>query len=205
MTMTSTIELCAPPAVLMLLLSIVGMGVRVPLVHISAMQHLAAGIVLCAVAVELCPIISDSPNDPTTIGAICVGFSAGIALFLALSTFCEVEEPEEEPTPPPAGFSWVDGAADPAPSSSGGLDAALLSKAQTQQARDGSVERRRRSSRDGLVPSTPVQSKLAQALQIRRRNEAAPRVHFPTVFAVAVCVDAFVDGFLIGLAGSCLG
>lgn len=73
----------------MLFLSFVGYGVAAPKVLIAALQHLAAGIVTCAVAVELMPIISDAPNDLANTAAISIGFVLGIALFLLLGEFCE--------------------------------------------------------------------------------------------------------------------
>ena len=51
-SLLSTIALCAPPSLIMLVLSFVGYGVAAPKVLIAALQHLAAGIVLSAVAVE---------------------------------------------------------------------------------------------------------------------------------------------------------
>ena len=75
----------------MLFLSFVGYGVRSKSAH-----RRAAGIVTCAVAVELVPIISDAPNDLANTAAISIGFVLGIALFLLLGEFCEVEDP---PTP----------------------------------------------------------------------------------------------------------
>lgn len=56
----------------MLSLSIAAYKIEVPVVFVAAMQHLAAGIVLSAMAVELVDIspreliLIDRPNQPTT-------------------------------------------------------------------------------------------------------------------------------------------
>ena len=181
--------LSLPPSILMLLLSYAGYALTVPPMFMSAMQHLAAGLVMCAVAVELCPIVSAAPNDAPTILAIVVGFFGGLAIFLLLGAYCEVDEDEDEPGEPDDGEP--DAAGTPAPASV--TDGAAM-------LRDNLLKS---PSRDKLLQSPTLSkafgaktSKLAQA----RRLAKPARPPFPFAFAVAVCVDAFVDGFLIGIS-----
>ena len=44
------------------------------------MQHLAAGIVMSAIATELVPVVLDSPNTVACAGAIAVGFAAALVV-----------------------------------------------------------------------------------------------------------------------------
>ena len=59
-------------------------GLQVSLKVTWAFQHLAAGLVLSAVVVEMIPIIMKAPNDIPNTLAILVGFCAGIGILLGL-------------------------------------------------------------------------------------------------------------------------
>lgn len=193
--------LSLPPSLLMLLMSYAGYALTVPPMFMSAMQHLAAGLVTCAVAVELCPIVSAAPNDAPTIFAIVVGFFGGLAIFLLLGAYCEVEEEEDEDEPD-------EGEATPAPANvADGL--AMLRDKLIQSASKPTPTKPRsfsdpQSSREKMKAGInhlakafgAKTSKLAQARRLAK--PASPP--FPFAFAVAVCVDAFVDGFLIGIS-----
>jgi len=162
------------PSIAMLGLSLAAYKIEVPAKVAAAMQHLAAGIVLSAMAVELVPIISAAPqNLPCTIGIV-AGFLGGIGLFLILGNFCEGEEEEgdDERTP-------------------------LKSPATLLASGD-------RQSYGGAAPSTPVQLlKRKTSLLLRSKKlESEPedkKVPYPTALVGAVVVDSIVDGFLIGI------
>ena len=75
--------LVSGPCIAMIIL---GFAVRVsepPVLFVASMQHLAAGIVLSAVAVELVPVITDAESTAGNIAGITLGFVFGVALFLA--------------------------------------------------------------------------------------------------------------------------
>ena len=90
------LSLCLMPACAMMLLSLVAINVQVPVKIVSALQHLAAGIVLSAVAVELVPPILDAPDDLATTFGMTVGFVLGITLFLALGKFCSHDDDDDD-------------------------------------------------------------------------------------------------------------
>ena len=50
------------------------------MLFVASMQHLAAGIVLSAVAVELVPVITDAESTAGNIAGITLGFVFGVAL-----------------------------------------------------------------------------------------------------------------------------
>jgi ZIP family zinc transporter len=85
----------------MLVLSLLAFSISVPEKVVAAMQHLAAGIVLSAVSIELVPEIMRAPNDAATIAGMTVGFVAGITLFLAVGKFCtDGDEDGDDDMPP---------------------------------------------------------------------------------------------------------
>ena len=72
--------LVSGPCIAMIIL---GFAVRVsepPVLFVASMQHLAAGIVLSAVAVELVPVITDAEWTAGNIAGITLGFVFGVAL-----------------------------------------------------------------------------------------------------------------------------
>ena len=93
--MTSAFNLCLFPSAIMLMASILALSVRVPVHVVSAMQHLAAGIVLSAVAVELVPEILAAPTDIATTFGMTVGFVFGIVALLLVSAVSVPDEDNE--------------------------------------------------------------------------------------------------------------
>ena len=98
---TSTLEamkrgvlLSGIPSLAMILMAGFVNYVKVPGMIEAALQHLAAGIVFSAVAVELVPIIDAAPKSQ--IWAICVGFFVGIGTFLVLGACLPEDEDEDE-------------------------------------------------------------------------------------------------------------
>mmetsp|Transcript_18326 Transcript_18326/g.46870 ORF Transcript_18326/g.46870 Transcript_18326/m.46870 type:complete len:159 (+) Transcript_18326:232-708(+) len=85
---TNALELCLGPSTVMLVMSLLAFAISVPPIVVSALQHLAAGIVLSAVAMELMPVLMEAKNDLLTTVSMTIGFGLGIALFLALGAFC---------------------------------------------------------------------------------------------------------------------
>jgi zinc transporter, ZIP family len=88
--------ICAIPSVMMLFMSLVAYRLTVPTDVMSAFQHLAAGLLISAVSVELVPPLLEAPSDLTTMLAIVGGFAAGIGMLTMLATFCEADEADED-------------------------------------------------------------------------------------------------------------
>eukprot|EP00164_Ancoracysta_twista_P015294 GFYU01025223.1.p1 GENE.GFYU01025223.1~~GFYU01025223.1.p1 ORF type:complete len:358 (+),score=86.48 GFYU01025223.1:80-1075(+) len=185
------------PSGLMLIMSLLVFVLTVPEKLVAALQHLAAGIVLSAVAVELIPILSASPNDAGSIGAIIVGFTLGIVLFLGVSKLSEAaEESEEEDS---VGVT---------PTLKG--DSVELVK-DTPSSSTPATPAQNVVSPTGV---TPMKSKLGQmcaanaftlALDRIATNvpaEPSADIKYPFPLVIAVFVDAFVDGFLIGISSA---
>ena len=120
--MVGAFELCLVPSGALLITSFLAISMKVSSTVVSGMQHLAAGIVLSAVAVELVPEILNAPSDFSTTCGMTIGFASGIGVLLLLSNFCgdhddsdseddlyqlrSVSQPESPaatppPTPPP--------------------------------------------------------------------------------------------------------
>ena len=85
------------PAAVMLLGSLVTIfSARQPSKMLAyALQHLAAGIILCAIATELVPPLSAAKGLRSTVG-IGVGFTAGVAMMIGLSLFLQHEDNDGE-------------------------------------------------------------------------------------------------------------
>jgi len=90
--------ICVIPSVMMLFMSLVAYSLVVPTDVMSAFQHLAAGLLVSAVSVELVPTMMEAPNDASNLVGMIGGFAAGIGALTALSTFCgsEVDEDADE-------------------------------------------------------------------------------------------------------------
>lgn len=80
----------------MLLLGALAYWIKLPKLVAPALQHLAAGIVLSAVAVELVPTITAAPNTPDMIGAITGGFLFGVCFFIAIGNFCHHDDDDDD-------------------------------------------------------------------------------------------------------------
>ena len=80
----------------MMLCSFVGYGVSVPVRVLAGFQHLAAGLLISSVAVELVPIVMEAPADLSNTIGIVSGFIGGTAAFFALGAYCGAPEDDEE-------------------------------------------------------------------------------------------------------------
>ena len=88
--------ICAVPSIMMLFMSLVAYKLQVPTDVMSAFQHLAAGLLVSAVAVELVPTLLEAPNDIPTLLAIVGGFAGGIGILMLLATMSSDEAEEDE-------------------------------------------------------------------------------------------------------------
>jgi ZIP family zinc transporter len=169
-----TLKLTALPSLVMALGGLSVSVLRLNEDVVGATQHFAAGIVICAVAQELLPPVSEAPSTPGNLAAIVVGFLAGVAAMLLVSAFCG--EPEEE-----------EGEA---------VEATTRHIARSYGSSVGAEDSRR--------PSLDAPPRRQSLRQLARQSSSTRMVvaRYPTALAFAVCVDASVDGLLIGIAVS---
>lgn len=84
----------------MLGLSFIGYGAAVPIRLLAAFQHLAAGLLISSVAVELVPLMIAAPRGAASTTAIVFGFVGGTAAFFALGAYCSAPEDEADAATP---------------------------------------------------------------------------------------------------------
>ena len=92
------IKLASLPACFMLLSTIAGLRIWVPETLAGALQHFAAGILLCTIGTELLPAMSDASGFYMNLACF-FGFFAGVGVILTLGTiFLEDHDDEERET-----------------------------------------------------------------------------------------------------------
>mmetsp|Transcript_250 Transcript_250/g.766 ORF Transcript_250/g.766 Transcript_250/m.766 type:complete len:309 (-) Transcript_250:148-1074(-) len=173
--------LVSGPAIAMIVLALAVMIADPPVLFVAAMQHLAAGIVLSAVAVELVPEISEAENNSANNLAIVVGFVLGVGLFLFVGKFCEAPEDDEEGE------------------GGHGHDHSHEDQPKLVRKRSSKIGQMKKSASHGA--SIQQQARTYSTLE----SASSPSLSappYPTTLVLAVCVDAMVDGFLIGISAA---
>lgn len=96
------IELASVPASLMFIFTLIGLGIHVPESITGALQHFAAGILLCTIGTELIPTMSGSSGFNMNLSCF-LGFFTGVAVMISLGILfpehdhCEDDEEAEIP------------------------------------------------------------------------------------------------------------
>jgi zinc transporter ZupT len=162
-------------------------------------------------AVELVPVINDSSNTMFNAIGILVGFFTGVALMLLVGAFCGVDDDEDEDED-----DIEQGNAEIEREGSKNFDRVESFK---KRKISNSFKGLARKQPSGLGKSL-IRSNTAQGLQrqgtwgssssrrfLRRQKSLVvqlkkqeKKAEFPFALAAAVCVDAFMDGFLIGIS-----
>jgi ZIP family zinc transporter len=174
-----TFKLTALPSTVMALGGLSVSVLRLNEDVVGATQHFAAGIVICAVAQELLPPVSDAPSTPENLIAIAGGFSAGVAAMLLVGAFCG--EPEDAE----------------------GEGVAAVSERTPQLARSyGSSVGTEGPPRRSSLGTSPFLSQRQSLRQLAHKSSSARVARYPIALAFAVCIDACVDGLLIGISVS---
>ena len=193
-----SLELGSIPAATMLLgsLATILAPKPPPKVVAHALQHLAAGIMMCAIAMELVPPMAKAKGQ-SSVFALVVGFSLGVAVMIGLSIFLDE-----------VGDGGSDGG-----ESEGDLDVGLgdVAAAESEallsgELRDSAVDGESEDS-GGVAP----RSKVGQAYSHVSDEQGAGGIRggarvelqqpmFPWLFAFCVYVDSCMDGLLVGLA-----
>lgn len=183
MSITTALVLSSLPAGCMLLFTIVGLGVKVPDALAGALQHFAAGILLCTIATELLPVMDSAKGIPENIAAF-IGFFAGVATLLFVGAVLPCHEHDDD--------DCHDHVENPRSS--------LF------------VSKRRKSSyvatasKANLRTSTALRNSDIPAIDSERyslivtKNISIGVGLFPAALVLAIAVDGAIDGLLIGIA-----
>lgn len=163
-----------------------------PKILAHALQHLAAGIMLCAISMELVPPLAAAQGRPAITGVV-VGFCLGVLVMIGMSIIIDDGEDDSE-------ASQGEGEAE----ETAGLLAeedpnAERSSTRMQQINGQAVHSGRRGSsphrEDGQQQRHSMVTGAWNLLALPRGTPP-----FPWVFAMAVWIDSAMDGLLVGLA-----
>ena len=184
----------------MLLFSLVGLGVHCPENLSGALQHFAAGILLCTIGTELLPTMNDAEGVVENVAA-CVGFFAGVGVMLALGILLpehddDEDEEEEEEKEKEGGHAHTHVHASAA--------AKKVSAAPPPRRMNGRSESKRRMS---CRIASSVSEAVGERQPLRQLSTLAPTAvgAFPAVLLFAIAVDGVMDGLLIGIATAAAG
>ena len=179
----------------------------------------AAGIVLSAVAVELVPEISEAESNSANNLAIVVGFVLGVGLFLfvgKLSSSARATTGRLAATPRPGNRPWwgsprrrgddvdiprsCEAPEDDEEGEGGhGHDHSHEDQPKLVRKRSSKIGQMKKSASHGA--SIQQQARTYSTLE----SASSPSLSappYPTTLVLAVCVDAMVDGFLIGISAA---
>ena len=180
----------------MLLCSLIGYGATVPIRLLAAFQHLAAGLLVSSVAVELIPPIMAAPNDLLTSAAIVSGFVGGTAAFFALGAYCSPPEEDDDDD------GDEEDAASRVSDSARARVADAVAALSTREERVVLPAPWARAAAAANGAGTPRTPRGLTKLAHLRRAVAVHAPPFPGALVAAVTVDSAVDGLLIGLASA---
>jgi len=170
----TTLKLTTGPAVFLFLGGLSVFCVHITENLVAAMQHFAAGIVVCAISMELMPPILEARGDLSVVTTITVGFFLGVFCVFIFDSLCETEDETDESEE----FYGLRDSSRRGYGTVSGFE------------RDGKgvlsvLSSRRRSGKASLA----------------RQTSAIDVVYpFPYSLVFAVCIDALVDGLLIGVS-----
>jgi zinc transporter ZupT len=207
----STIIVGSVPAMCMLVMTIVGLGIRVPDDIAGALQHFAAGLLLSAVGSELLPTLLNATGFRENLYAT-IGFFAGMAVLIVLGALL------------PEAHGHDDDDHDDNDNDDGGhRDSSAISASINRSLRgksiagDGRAMSLRQSAKkinatfcdscDTLAEaghdheSKPLLVADTHGSDVVKALEVVEKA-LPLSFIAAIVVDAFMDGFLIGIAGA---
>jgi len=182
MSISTAIVLSSLPAGCMLLFTIVGLGVKVPDALAGALQHFAAGILLCTIATELLPVMASAKGLAENIAAF-IGFFGGVSTLLFVGAVLPCHEDDDD-----------------------------CHNHDAQNRRSSLIGSRRRNSyissasKACLRTSTALRNSNIPAADCERyslivtKNISIGVGLFPAALVLAIAVDGAIDGLLIGIA-----
>lgn len=172
MSIADAVVLGGIPAIAMLVCTLVGLGMEVPHNFAGALQHFAAGILICSIATELLPAMQDATGF-WEVFASGVGFFSGVTLMILVGIlFPEAHDEAENAESQVKRTSSVSGRSN-----------SLISKAFKRNSSTTSAPRSVMAEDSPLMGAGPTPAKV-----------------FPVALLLTVCVDSILDGLLIGIA-----
>lgn len=190
--LTHVLILCAAPVASELILSILGLFWRPNVKIVSALQHLAAGVITAAVAAELVPLVLTSfKREALDYVAVVGGFLIAVIGFALLSHFlpeqCDDDDDDDECSSKENKKTKSCDKKDKC-----GVSQNEKKKLQQQQL-DGTVDR----ETTPLVSSSPAINAAAGHTTI---SFSAQLSRLPWLMIAPLAVDTFLDGLLLALA-----
>jgi len=176
-------ELACIPAGCMFLFTLVGLGVHCPEALVGALQHFAAGILLCTIGTELLPTM-DLATGGAENAAACVGFFAGVAVMLMLGVLIPEAHGHDDDDDDDHGHGH------------GAHEAEKMEMEPPPRRLNGRGESKKRMS-FRLASSV---SGMGEAQPLRLSSSSSEKAQFPAVLLFAIAVDGCMDGLLIGIA-----
>jgi zinc transporter ZupT len=200
MSLNTAMKLGCIPAACMLLSTFLGLGIKMPSTMAGALQHFAAGILLCSIGTELLPELVKAEGFTENFAAG-VGFFLGVAALMLVGVFLPEEDDEGEDDEGQEQFG-ESASADVSPA----LDIVKTHSGTDADQKRPSLHQRRHSlkaaafhhhcdkCKDDVLPSSPEEEMpLAATEELKSVNA------FPSALLVAVVVDSALDGLLIGI------
>ena len=190
----------ALPALSMVVCMCLVFIMKPPPILVAACQHLAAGIVLSAVSVELVPIIADARSTWENIAGITIGFCVGVGVLVVVETFCEAEEEEgddgdgEEQDKGQLGVKHTSplGSRQGTPRSRAGQYRSMYNGTSLDvRGVEEEEEVRRPLSTKGGSTKKPRDEREDEEKEATGRKDSPS---FPYTFLLATVLDAFIDG-----------
>lgn len=185
MPITHALLLGGIPAFAMLVCTLVGLNMKVEHNVAGALQHFAAGILICSIGTELLPAMKDASGFREVL-ASGVGFFLGVALMIIVGIlFNNDDDGDNEEEKENLLEEEKMRRSQLSRKSSSGRRNSLISKAFKQS--DSAPSALRQST--AIAEDTPLVGEEPNAVE-----------KFPVAFVVTVCVDSIIDGLLIGIA-----
>jgi zinc transporter ZupT len=200
MSLISAMKLGGIPAACMLLSTFLGLGIEIPSTMAGALQHFAAGILLCSIGTELLPVLVKAEGFTENFAAG-VGFFLGVAVLMLVGIVLPEEDDEGDDEEGQEQFRKC-ASADNSPV----LDIVKTHPGTDAEQKRPSLRQRQHSlkaaafhhhcdkCKHDVLPSLPEEERPLVAT-VKLKSVKA----FPSALLVAIVVDSALDGLLIGI------
>ena len=193
------------PAAAMLACTVLGLGIKVPHDIAGALQHFAAGLLLSAIGCELLPVLLKASGFMENFYAT-IGFFSGMAVLIILGAILPEHDDDDSDDDEPAGRT----------SSIINKRRSSMSESLQEIATGQKGLRSRTSSKLNIAKTINKEfcNNCETLLEQDEKDETTPLVvksnseksqpsdaQLPLTFLAAIAVDAFMDGFLLGITG----